>query len=419
MEDLAVPRRRFARRRVPDPEALIVATITEHAESLLRVARRHTRCQADAEDAYQRALEIFVKAAHRLDPATVHKWLHTVVKHEAYAVCEQRAKYVGVDDHESLDALDDGRHVASVEERSERFEELARAAEALKRLKPQEVTALVLKAQGLSYDEIAERQSWTYTKVNRCITEGRRSFLERYAGIQSGEECRRWMPVLSAMADGEATTAQVVDARPHLRNCPACRSVLGDLHRATAPIAALLPPALAGWRGRRTRHRDPRPPRRTRPRRAGADRDPARQGPVGRRGGEQHEDGRGGGVDGRDRRRRGRGRAPGVGRRRSRVRVGATDRAGLHGDDRAAAPAIATPPLRPATPASAPQDPEPARPKPRQERRQPAAPAPGAEFSPETVADVPAETSPSATPPQPTQPATPPTSGSDEFGFGG
>ena len=147
MEDVAVPRRRFARRRV-DPQDLVVQTIAEHAESLLRVARRHTRCQADAEDAYQRALEIFVKQAHRLDPATVHKWLHTVVKHESFAVCEQRSKYVGVEDHEVLEALDDGRHVASVEERSERFEELSRAAEALRRLKPQEVTALVLKAQG-------------------------------------------------------------------------------------------------------------------------------------------------------------------------------------------------------------------------------------------------------------------------------
>ena len=246
MEDLAVPRRRFARRRVHDPDELIVATIAEHAESLLRIARRHTRCQADAEDAYQRALEIFVKQAHRLDPATVHKWLHTVLKHECWAVCEQRAKYVGVDDDAVLDVLEDGRVVASVEERAERQEDLLRAAEALKRLKPQEVTALMLKAQGLSYQEIADRQSWTYTKVNRCITEGRKSFLERYAGIQSGEECSRWLPVLSAMADGEATAEQLVDARPHLRNCPACRSVLGDMRHAHAPVAALLPPAVLG-----------------------------------------------------------------------------------------------------------------------------------------------------------------------------
>jgi RNA polymerase sigma factor (sigma-70 family) len=228
---------------------LIVTTITEHAESLLRVARRHTRCQADAEDAYQRALEIFVKRAARLEPSTAHRWLHTVVKREAWAIGEARAKYVGVDDEEALDALDDGRHVATVEERSERFEELALAAEALKRLKPQEVTALVLKAQGLSYNEIAERQGWTYTKVNRAITEGRRAFLARYEGIRTGAECERWLDVLSAMADGEATSEQLVDARPHLRNCPGCRSVLGGMHRTAAPVAALLPSAILGDTG--------------------------------------------------------------------------------------------------------------------------------------------------------------------------
>jgi RNA polymerase sigma factor (sigma-70 family) len=224
---------------------LIIDTITAHADSLLGVARRYTGCRADAEDAYQRALEIFVKNAARLESETVHRWLHTVVKHEALAVRRQRSKLVGVEDDETLDALDDGRHVASVEERSERFEEMARAAEALKRLKPHEVTALMLKAQGLSYSEIAERQGWTYTKVNRCITEGRRAFLTRFADIESGAECERWAPVLSAMADGEATAAQLVDVRPHLRACSACRSVLAGMRTSGAPIAALLPPALA------------------------------------------------------------------------------------------------------------------------------------------------------------------------------
>ena len=76
MEDLAVPRRRrFARRR-PRPQDLIVTTIAQHADSLLRLARRQSACQVDAEDACQRALVgIFVKQAHRIEPATVHRWL--------------------------------------------------------------------------------------------------------------------------------------------------------------------------------------------------------------------------------------------------------------------------------------------------------------------------------------------------------
>src|SRR3712207_1995284 len=218
---------------------LVVSIVQQHADSLLRTARRYTGCQADAEDAYQRALEIFVKRAGRLDAAGAHKWLHVVVRNEALAVRAQRGKLVGVEEESALDALDDGRHLASVEERSERFDELTRAAEALQRLKPQEVTALWLKAEGLSYTEIAERQGWTYTKVNRCITEGRRALLHRVAEIEAGDECARWQPVLSAMADGEASAQQITEARPHLRNCPACRATLGELHRTGRAAAGV------------------------------------------------------------------------------------------------------------------------------------------------------------------------------------
>jgi RNA polymerase sigma factor (sigma-70 family) len=226
----------------PAARDLIVSVVTEHADSLLRLARRYTACAADAEDAYQRALEVFVKNAHRLDAGGAHKWLHVVVRHEALAVRRARSSLVGVEDEAALDALDDGRHLASVEERSERLDDLSRAAEALQRLKPQEVTALWLKAEGLSYEEIAERQEWTYTKVNRCLTEGRRAFLRRYAGIEAGEECDRWASTLSAIADGEATPDQLLEARPHLRNCPSCRTSLAEMHRAGTAVAALLPP---------------------------------------------------------------------------------------------------------------------------------------------------------------------------------
>jgi hypothetical protein len=94
---------------------------------------------------------------------------------------------------------------------------------------------------GNSYQEICDATGWTYTKVNRCLAEGRKSFLARYAGIEAGEECRRWAPVLSAMVDGEATTEQVLEVRPHLRNCAGCRSALRELRGSNAPLAALFP----------------------------------------------------------------------------------------------------------------------------------------------------------------------------------
>jgi hypothetical protein len=118
---------------------------------------------------------------------------------------------------------------------------VTRSAEALQRLKPQELRALWLKAQGHSYNDIGAITGWSYTKVNRCLTEGRRSFLSRYAGIESGAECRRWAPVISAMVDGEATREQILELGPHLRNCPGCRATLKALQDSSAPLSAVLP----------------------------------------------------------------------------------------------------------------------------------------------------------------------------------
>lgn len=238
------------------PHDLVDSTVRRHEDRLLRVARRYTDCADDAHDAYQRALEIFVRNAGRLDPEKAHHWLSVVVRNEALAVRRQRAELVGCDDADVFDLLDDGRHLASLEERTESSDESARAAEALRGLKPHEATALWLQAQGLSYAEIADRQGWSYTKVNRLVTEGRRAFLRRFAGIESGAECARWAPALSALADGEATAHQLTDVRRHLRNCAACRASLVEIRRSQPQVAAAAAPpaasggllsALAGW----------------------------------------------------------------------------------------------------------------------------------------------------------------------------
>jgi RNA polymerase sigma factor (sigma-70 family) len=224
-------------------EELILRTVAAHADSLLRTARRYSICPDDAQDAYQRALEIFMTHAGRLDPARAAGWLHVVVKREALAIRRSRKKLVGAAEVD-FDAQE-ARRLPTPDEQLLSFDLINRSAEALQRLKPQELRALWLKAQGHSYNEIGAITGWSYTKVNRCLTEGRRSFLERYAGIESGEECRRWTPVISAMVDGEATPEQILELRPHLRNCPGCRATLKALHDSSAPLSAVLPVPLA------------------------------------------------------------------------------------------------------------------------------------------------------------------------------
>jgi RNA polymerase sigma factor (sigma-70 family) len=234
-----VPPEGYGREDHERGEALVLALLGAHADSLLRVARRYSICADDAHDAYQRALEILMRHAARLDPERAAGWLHTVVKHEALALNRSRRRTVGAADVD-LDALE-ARTSASPEERVLAADRVARSAEALHGLKPQEVRALWLRALGHSYEQICEVTGWTYTKVNRCLAEGRKSFLERYAGIESGQECERLAPLLSAFVDGEADASQAVALRAHLRQCLACRATVRGLHDASQPLTVVFP----------------------------------------------------------------------------------------------------------------------------------------------------------------------------------
>jgi RNA polymerase sigma factor (sigma-70 family) len=224
-------------------EELVLATIAKHADALLRTARRHSLCADDASDAYQRGLEIFLRNAGRVDPARAASWLHTVIKHEAMAVRRSRQKLVGAEEFDG-DALE-SHEVSAPEDRMVAFEEVTRAAEAIQALKPQEVRALWLRMEGRTYKEIAADLGWTYTKVNRCVTEGRRAFLARYAGIESGEECRRYEAAISAFVDGELKAGEITALRRHLRGCGGCRGTMRSLRSAQGSLQVIFPVALA------------------------------------------------------------------------------------------------------------------------------------------------------------------------------
>lgn len=229
-------------RRGASAEAAVLRLVQDHAAELLRFAARFSHCADDAHDAYQRTLEILVRRMRVEPPAQPLSWTRTVLRREALAVRAEREQLVGrfavdADRHE-------GRHQEDPAERAVVHERLRQAAEALQRLKPQEVTALALRAEGLSYKEICSRTGWSYTRCNRAVTEGRRALAERLGEIRSGAECDRWAPLLSALADGEAGHRDLLEVRPHLRSCAGCRATLRAYHAAPAQVAALVPPAL-------------------------------------------------------------------------------------------------------------------------------------------------------------------------------
>ena len=217
-------------------EARVSRLLAAHERSLMRVARHWSFCREDALDAYQRALEIYVRRLDSLDPATEIAWLKVVVKHEALAIRRQHSEAVPVEDVEL-----DGRALEAqrpVDELLAARERVTRSAEALRRLKPDEAQALMLKAQGLSYQEIGESLGWTYTKVNRCITEGRARFLKVYAEIEAGVECDRFAPTLAALVGGTATAdALSSSARTSATARPAERRSESSMPPASAASA--------------------------------------------------------------------------------------------------------------------------------------------------------------------------------------
>jgi hypothetical protein len=77
-----------------------------------------------------------------------------------------------------------------------------------------------------------------YTKVNRCLTEGRRALAQRLAEIERGIGCAKLAPLLGALADGDASADQLELLRPHLNTCLDCRARLKSMR---APSEARLP----------------------------------------------------------------------------------------------------------------------------------------------------------------------------------
>ena len=68
--------------------------------------------------------------------------------------------------------------------------------------------------------------------MNRCLTEGRQALSVRLAGIQGGIECAKLAPLLSALADDEASADQIGLLRRHMDSCLSCRARLRSLRAA-------------------------------------------------------------------------------------------------------------------------------------------------------------------------------------------
>jgi RNA polymerase sigma factor (sigma-70 family) len=227
--------------------------IARYESSLKRTARRFSLDAEDADDAYQRALEIVLTKAPTTDARDLIRWTQTVIKHEALAVRHGREKLLGgsrpssgygvaVDPLAQIPASGEGP-----DERAERSEAIARSREALRSLKPAELRALSLLAEGYSYAEIGELTGFSQTKINRVLTEGRNRFRSMLSSSEDGSRCRDLGPLLSAFCDGETSSRDAETVREHLRACARCRATMRT-YRVAPRIAVALTPVLPASR---------------------------------------------------------------------------------------------------------------------------------------------------------------------------
>jgi RNA polymerase sigma factor (sigma-70 family) len=224
--------------------------IARYEPTLKRTARRFSLNPEDADDAYQRALEIVLTKAPTTDARDLIRWTQTVTKHEALAVRQGREKLLGgygrrsgygvaADPVALIPAPGEGPA-----ERAERSEEVARSREALRSLKPAELRALSLLAEGYTYAEIGQMTGFSQTKINRVLAEGRNRFRSMLSSSEDGSRCRQLRPLLSAFCDGETSSRDAEIVREHLRACAHCRATMRT-YRAAPRIAIALAPALS------------------------------------------------------------------------------------------------------------------------------------------------------------------------------
>lgn len=147
-----------------------------HHRRLLAISTRNSPTIEDAEEALHDAFALFIRHFDPDSQAPPIAWLTLTLKRRCWATYRHQrllpiqslsgnsAPEQPVTDHSSQRPLHE-------------FAESAHDAKHIRRafahLKPDEQHALSMLALGYSYKEIAKHTGWTYTKVNRCITEGR------------------------------------------------------------------------------------------------------------------------------------------------------------------------------------------------------------------------------------------------------
>jgi RNA polymerase sigma factor (sigma-70 family) len=157
--------------RRPHTAALAGRIYATHRGRLLAIARRNSACAEDAEEALQDAFILFIDHFEPDSDTPPLAWLTLTLKRRCWALYRHQRLRAAVRRESRAEGAPDRNRLP--DEMVEVTETVARMRQQFEALKPAEREALGLLALGYSYREICELTGWTYTKVNRCIREGR------------------------------------------------------------------------------------------------------------------------------------------------------------------------------------------------------------------------------------------------------
>lgn len=217
------------------------------APGLLRFASRYTRSLHDAEDAYQRAMEIALTRAPVVEPRRYMAWLHTVLRNEALAVARARRREGPGAEGDVAETwselMQDTVQVDALAEWRERYRSIQ---DGLAGLTDAQRTCLMLQAAGISYEDIRRLTGFTMRKVERSVLEGRRNLATWEVRLASGEACARLDETIGRVARGVASSKERRAVGRHVRHCGPCRATLRSRRDSNEWLGALVPVALIG-----------------------------------------------------------------------------------------------------------------------------------------------------------------------------
>ena len=215
------------------------------APGLIRFAARYTRSLHDAEDAYQRAMEIALTRAPVTEQRRFMAWLHTVLRNEALAVAKTRRREgpgFEADVPEAYEnSLEEAVGIDALAEWRERYRSIQ---DGLAGLTDAQRICLMLQSAGVSYERIHEITGYSLRKVERSVLEGRARLAAWEVRLASGEACERLDPLIDRVAAGQATAKEAQVVSRHVRHCGHCRAVLRDRRESNEWLAGLVPVAL-------------------------------------------------------------------------------------------------------------------------------------------------------------------------------